>query len=97
MKTNDDLRKSRYKTVLKSAGDQSTLDEIDMFFLSMAKTVERMSPIEQATIKMKMYTLIPETEKRRMKGQAASETYQTSIPLLRSSSSISAASRSNNQ
>lgn len=95
MKENAELRKSRYKNVPKSAGDQSTLDEIDMFFLSMAKTVKRLSPIEQATIKMKICTLISETEIRQMKGQAGFQPYQTGIPLLSSSSSTSTASTSN--
>lgn len=66
MKENAELRKAKYQNVSKSA-DQSMLDETDMFYLSMAKTVKRLPPIEQATIRMQLCTMISEAEIRHTK------------------------------
>lgn len=95
MKENAELRRSRYKNVPKPEGYQSTLDEIDMFFLSMARTVKRLSPIDQANIRMNMCTMISEAEIRQMRRQEGPQTYQTDIPLTSSSSFTSTASTSN--
>lgn len=95
LKENAELRRSRYQKIPKSAEDQSTLDEIDMFYLSMAKTVKRLPPIEQATIRMKLCTMISEAEIRQMRTQTQSQIYRTHIPLTSPSSSTSTASTAN--
>lgn len=67
MKENAAMRKKRYQEQPKM-----DLDETDMFYLSMAKTVKRLPPIEQANIRMQFCELVSKAEIRTLQGSGGS-------------------------
>ncbi|KAL1509242.1 hypothetical protein ABEB36_004008 [Hypothenemus hampei] len=66
MKQNASMRMKRYE----NKPETKELDEVDMFYLSMTKTVKRLSHLEQAKIRMTLCQLVSEAEIRSIEKSA---------------------------
>lgn len=75
MKRNAAIREKRYD----NKPPVKDLDEVDMFYLSMAKTVKRLSKLEQAKIRMTLCQLVSEAEIRSIDGSAGEYTTTSSL------------------
>ncbi|XP_050316202.1 uncharacterized protein LOC126750595 [Anthonomus grandis grandis] len=65
MKQNAEARNER-RNKINSDSPSSNLDEVDMFYLSMAKTVKRLPQREQAYIRMEFCRMVSEAEIRNL-------------------------------
>ncbi|KAL1509994.1 hypothetical protein ABEB36_004654 [Hypothenemus hampei] len=84
MKNNAELRA---KCARPTSENGNNLDETDMFYLSMSKTVKRLPQIEQAKIRMKLCQLIYEAEIKEIEHQLIDietypQVYSTSQSLI---------------
>ncbi|XP_054707679.1 uncharacterized protein LOC129217408 [Uloborus diversus] len=67
-------RKPNYRKDYRAFDRQpSSLDETEMFFLSMSETVKRLSPVDQAKIKMELCKMVYEAEIRHLEGSEYEE------------------------
>ncbi|XP_031333090.1 uncharacterized protein LOC116163316 [Photinus pyralis] len=82
MKRNAEMRIKRHENDIKH-------DEVDMFYLSMAKTVKRLPQLEQANIRMALCQLVSEAEIRGLQGIPERSTSSSSMSTFTSSSAPS--------
>uniref|UniRef100_A0A6P7FTP1 Uncharacterized protein LOC114333893 n=1 Tax=Diabrotica virgifera virgifera TaxID=50390 RepID=A0A6P7FTP1_DIAVI len=62
------MKKNAENYMKRYDNDVNNLDEVDMFYLSMAKTVKKLPPLEQAKIRMTLCQLVSEAEIRKIAG-----------------------------
>lgn len=80
MKHNASMRMKRYETEKNENQTESkNLDEVDMFYLSMAKTVKRLPQLEQAKIRMALCQLVSEAEIRTIEKNAVQHSTSSSL------------------
>lgn len=67
MKKNADLRSQKLSQRPENNTLSSNLNETDMFYLSMSKTVQKLPPFEQVRIRMELCRLVSEAEMSQLK------------------------------